>query len=154
MRTAIIAAVCTLLAGAACADQTISESEVPKPALDGVTRKYPGAKKLGFERETEDGQTNYEVKLLHHDQRIDVEVAADGKIVSEETTISFDAAPEAVKQALAASPKYGKWTVRHTERVIQGENTAAPRYEIVVSKGKHKAELVFAADGKLLPGEE
>ena len=51
-------------AGATRAEETekkIKESEVPKPVLAAVSKKYPGAKLKGFEQESEDGKTLYEV---------------------------------------------------------------------------------------------
>ena len=154
MRTTV-AAFFLLIAGSAFAGESkISEAEVPKAVLDGVAKKYPAAKKTGFEREVEKGKTVFEVKLLNGGHKIDVDVSPEGTILEEEEEIAFDAAPAAVKAALASSSKYAKWTVKRAERVVTAGNHAEPHFEIVVTSGKNKAELVFSTDGKLLRTEE
>lgn len=155
MNKLLLATLTLSLAGTAFAEEKkINESEVPKAALDGVVKKYPTAKRVGFEREVEKGKTVYEIKLVNDGRKIDVDVSPEGKIVAEEEEVAIDSAPEAVKKALAASPKYGKWTIKRLEKVINDENTAAPQYEYVVMNGKSKAEVVFAADGKLVKTED
>jgi hypothetical protein len=139
---------------AGAGEKKVSEGEVPKPVLDGVARKYPAARKTGFEREVERGRTVYEVNLVQDGHAIDVALTPDGKIVSEEEEIAFDATPAAVQQALAASPKFGTWKVQRAERVVEAENTATPKYELLVTQGRKKAELVFSDGGKLLETEE
>ena len=46
-----------------------------------------------------------------------------------------------------------KWTVTRAERVVTAGHDAEPRFEIAVTHGKDKAEIVFAADGTLLRTE-
>jgi hypothetical protein len=138
----------------------VGASDVPKPVLDSVARKYPGAKQLRYERETEEGKTIYEIQVLAGGHKIDVDVTPDGRIVEEEEEIDFAAAPEAVKKSLVASPKYGKWSVKRAEKITHADRPTTPDYELLVARGKDLAELVFAADGKLLkteakkPGDE
>jgi hypothetical protein len=145
----LIAASLTLLfaAGLRAEEKKISEAEVPKSALEVVSKKYPTARKTGFAREIEHGKTLYEVQLVDGARKIDVGVSPEGRILAEEEELAFDAAPEAVKQAVAAS-KYARWAVRRVEKVIENENASAPRFELLVANGKDRAEIVFTADGK------
>jgi len=154
MRTLVIALSCLVAVGAVAEEKKIPESEVPRAVLDGVTKKYPEAKKIGFEREIEKGKTVFEVQLMNGGHKVDVDVSPEGNILEEEEEIAFDSAPEPVRKALSSSAKYAKWTVKRTERVVTGGNTSAPRYELVVASGKEKTELVFSADGKLLRSED
>jgi hypothetical protein len=153
MKSLVMAVV--LFAGPAFGAETkISESEVPQPVLDAVAKKYPAAKRVGFEREVEHGKTVYEVKVLVGARKIDLDVSADGKLTSEEEELAYDAVPTAVRTTLSASPKYGTWTVKKAEKVVHAERPDAPEYELAVTNGRSKAELVFAADGKLLRTED
>lgn len=127
-------------------------ADVPKPVLDSVARKYPAAKQLRYERETEDGKTIYEIQLEAGGHKIDVDVTPDGRIFEEEEEIDFSTAPDAVKKSLVASPKYGKWSVKRAEKITHADRPT-PDYELLVARGKDLAELVFAADGKLLKTE-
>jgi hypothetical protein len=147
-------ALLSLSSTAAADEKKVKQSDVPKPVIDSVTRKYPGAKLVGFESETEEGKTSYEVKVSDGKRQIEVDCTPDGKIAAEEEKIAFEAVPEKVRQALKASPKYGSWKVRGSERVIRDEKADAPFYELVVENGKGKAELVFAADGRIEKTEE
>jgi hypothetical protein len=149
-----VAAFLMLIAGSALAgEKEISESEVPKAVLDSVAKKYPAAKRTGFAREVDKGKTVFEVQLVDGGHKIDVDVSPEGTILETEEELAFDAAPPAVKAALARSAKYAKWTVKRAERVVTAGNDAEPRFEIAVANGKDKAELVFSADGKLVRTE-
>jgi hypothetical protein len=145
-----------LLSGIAVADEKkVAESAVPKVVRDGLAKKYATEKRLGWSKEVEDGKTTYEAQIVNAaGHRVDVDVSPEGKILAEEETLDNAAAPDAVKKALSASPKYGTWTVKKTEKVTHADKPDAPEYELVVSNGKAAAELVFAADGKLLRTEE
>jgi hypothetical protein len=155
MKTFALSLFVLLAAGWARAEETkIKEADVPKAVLDGVAKKYPTAKRVGFEREVEHGKTVYEIQLVNDGHKIDVDVSPDGRIVEEEEEIAFDSAPDPVRKAFSASPKFGKWTVKRAEKVVKADKPDAPEYELLVSNGKSAAEIVFAADGKQLKVEE
>jgi len=155
MRTILIVFCGLLVAGVARAEEKrIKESEVPKAVIDGVAKKYPAGKRVGFEREDEEGKTIYEVKVVNDGHKIDVDVTPDGRIVEEEEEIAFSTTPDAVKKALTASPKFGKWTVKRAEKVVHADKPDAPEFELLLTSGKNVAEVVFAADGKQLKVEE
>jgi hypothetical protein len=153
MRSIFVAVGVFIAASAVAKEVRVAEHEVPRLALDAVTKKHPTAKKIGFEKETEGDKVSYEVKIVDGARHIDVDVSADGKITAEEEMLTPSELPSPVRDALAHSPKYGKWSVKRVERVIQDEKGEAPTYEIVVAHDSAKAELVFAPDGKLLTTE-
>lgn len=153
MRTIVMACALSVAGAAGAKEVKVGESDVPKAALDAVTKKYPSAKKVTFERETEGAKVTYEVKLVDGARHIDVDVSADGKITAEEETIAPSELPPPVTQALAKSPTYAKWAVKRAERVVKGGESPTTTYEVVVARGKDKAELVFASDGKLVGTE-
>ena len=137
---------------ATAGEKKLAERDVPRPVLDGVAKQYPTAKRLGYAREVEKGNTVYEVKLDADGRKIDLDVTPDGRILVAEEQIAVEATPEAVKRGLAASAKYGQWLVKRAEKVTATDGTP-DKYELVVVEGKRKAELTFSADGKLLATE-
>ena len=154
MRTIVVALFALSLAGAARADEKrVKESDVPAPVLAAVAKKYPTAKKTGFSKEVENKKTTFEINLTDGAKKIEVELTPDGKIVAEEQEIALEAVPAGVRKALAESAKYGKWTVKKAERVVNNENEAAPNFELLVVSGAKKAEVVFDKDGKLVKEE-
>jgi uncharacterized membrane protein YkoI len=144
----------TFSAAAQAEEKKITEAEVPRAVIEKVKKKYPAAKMTAFELETERGKASYEVKIIDGAKQLEVVCAPDGQILAEEEKIGIDAVPEKVRQALKSSPKYASWKLQHAERVITGEKVDAPIYEIKVTNGNVRAELVFTPDGKLTHSEE
>jgi len=86
------------------------------------------------------------------EQMVEVSLTPEGKILSEESTIDPSALPDAVKKGLQAS-KYGSWKVKKAEKVIEGEDAGKPSYEVEVTKGAEKAEVVFDPAGTVIKEE-
>lgn len=145
--------VAVLSLAALAGEVKLTESQMPKPALDAVHRKYPAAKVLGFEKETEDGKTIFEVKLTVGTERVDVGLSAEGKILAEETVITADALPAEVKSGLARSP-YAKWSVTKVEKIIENEDSSKPTYEVQLKSGPARTEVVLDAAGKIVKEEK
>jgi len=156
-RTILAAAALAVVFGAALGaradEQKVKESDVPKAVIDSVKKKYPKATLEGFEKETKKDKVLYEINIKDGERKIDVELSDAGKILSEEETISKDALPDAVKKGLADS-KYGKWDVKLVEKVVHDEKADDATYELVVTNGEQKFEIVFDKSGKLTKEEE
>ncbi len=153
MQTMLMAGVVLMAATVGADEKKVQEAEVPKPVLEAVAHKYPRARRVGYEKEIEKGRTTFEVKVVDGSRRIDVDLSIDGKILAEEEVITMGDTPDAVRRALATSEKYGKWTVRRVERVVKDEKTDAPEFEIGLFSGAQRAEVTFAADGRVLSTE-
>jgi len=123
---------------------------VPKPVNEAAKKKYPDARIVSTrqEREQSQGKAVYSVSILNGKQELEVDVDADGKIVSEESRIEFITVPENIQKAFKDS-KYGDWKVKSVERVVLGEQEGSDHFEILVESGKKAKELVFSPDGKL-----
>ena len=152
MKSGLTMAMMLVGATALAGEVKVAEKDVPIAALDAVAKKYPKARRVGFEKESEGGKVAYEVKLVDGTRSIDVDVSPEGKITAEEEVIAISDVPPAVREALARS-KYGSWTAKKAERVIKDEKLDAPRYEIQVTNDKSRAEIVFAKDGKIVSTE-
>ena len=148
----LLAAVLTSSLAVQAKDQALKRSQVPKAVVDALHQKYPEAKTLGFQKEVENGKTQYEANLKLSTGKVDVSFSPEGQVVSEESQIPLSAVPEAVKKGLAAS-HYSKWTVNKAEKVVANEDQQTPSYELDVQNGPKRAEVAFDTTGKLVNEE-
>jgi hypothetical protein len=142
-----------LAAPAVAGERKVDEADVPRPVLDGIAKRYPNARKLGFVKESEHGKTVYEVRLDADGRKLEIDVAPDGKLLAEEEQVAFAAIPDAVKKGLAAAPKVGKWSVQRAEKVSDPAGATPMKYEIVVKRGDERAEVTLSEEGKVLATE-
>ena len=134
-------------------ERKIKAADVPRPVVDAVKKKYPRAKLVGFEQETEQGKLIYEVAVKAGARKIDVDVAPDGKILAEETLIKADELPAAVKKGLASS-KYAKWAIKRAEQVVTNEQADRPSYELIVADHGSVMEVVLDQTGAVTKQEK
>lgn len=139
-----------LLVAMLCLTGEALAADVPKAVTDAVKKKYPDARIVSAKQEADrkEGKSIYWVRLERGKQEMDIDVDADGKIVSEEMPVESSAVPENVQNSLKNS-RYGDWTIKRVERVTLGEKEETAHHEVLVQKGKQQKELVFAPDGKL-----
>ncbi|MGQ0505875.1 MAG: PepSY-like domain-containing protein [Myxococcaceae bacterium] len=136
---------------ALAAERRIKKTEVPGPVLAAVVAKYPKADMTGFAQEDEAGKTVYEVQLRVGGTRTELIVSPEGKILTEEKTISMKEFPDAVRQGLSAS-RYSKAKVIKIEKVTDSDKPE-PTYELLVEFEKKRHELFFTSSGELTKEE-
>lgn len=92
----------------------------------------------------------FEVKLTRADgAEVEVDVAADGKLLQIEEKIALDKVPAAVLKAFAA--KYPKAKLEAAEK--QTPTTGAPRYELAFTGDRGRHEATFGEDGAFVEEE-
>src|SRR5262249_16815238 len=133
-------------------ETAIKKSEMPAAALAAVAHKYPNAKQVGFTREEEQNQIIFEIEILDGKRHMDIDLSPQGKILAEELWIGEEALPAAVRQAVADN--FRKWSVKRVERIVTEENEATPHFELLVTQGKQKLEIVFDETGRLIKQEK
>jgi hypothetical protein len=136
-------------------EEKVALDKVPKAVLEAVKARFPDAKMLSAEIEKEDGKTVYEIAIKDKDQKIEVTVTPDGKIVSMEKQIAAKDLPKAVTEALEA--KYPKATYKMIEEVIEvkdGKEKLEGYEVLLVTAEKKKLEVVVAPDGKITKEEK
>src|SRR5258707_10495836 len=133
-------------------EKKLQEGEVPKPVIEAVMKKYPKAKLLHFEHETDEGQSVFEIGLESAGGKMEVELSPDGKILEEAVLIATRDLPAEIKKGLASS-KYVKWTIKHVQRVIVEEKADAPTYEVLVADDGGVTELVMDKAGVITKEE-
>jgi glycerophosphoryl diester phosphodiesterase family protein len=129
-------------------EERVEPAQVPGPAIARIAAKYPNAKLIGFARETDDGETSFEISLEDARGRLDVSVSPDGRILEEERLMQPSELPAEVKNGLAHS-EYAKWTVDRAERVVVREGKSPPSYEVRIVDGDTRVEAVLDETGAI-----
>jgi hypothetical protein len=154
------------LAGLARAkDETVSEADVPKAVKDSIQKKYPGATVSEFEKEEDRGALRYDAKVAWKTKsteagkevevvrRLEIELAADGRILEEEERLDPAKVPDAVTRALLGT-KYEGMKVVRIDRVVKAENEKEARYGLSLEKGTEKARVRIDAAGKVTEDDD
>jgi hypothetical protein len=144
-----------VLAVARADEEKVDLDKVPKAVLEAVKARFPEAKLVGAEKETEDGKTIFEINIKDKNQNVDVSLTAEGKILEIEKQIAAKDWPKPVSQALEA--KYPKATYKVIEEVnyVKDGKEKLEYYEahLVTAQGK-SIEVRVAAGGKILEEED
>src|SRR5262245_14200581 len=150
-RTAAVVMGLFLCAGAAPADEEkVPLDKLPQAVVDAVKAKFPKAKLVSAEKETDDGKTVYEVAIKNDKQSIEVTLTPEGKIVEIEKRIAAKDLPKAVAKAL--EEKYPKATYKRIEEIIKvkDDKEKLEYYEVLlVTAENKKLEVAVAPDGKI-----
>jgi len=157
----LIAAVVCLVPGFAWSQESrqepekkIERSELPLAVQKTVAEEKGGFSVIGFEQETENGQTVYEAKLRipggFHKTDKSLTIDANGSVIEVEEWISKYALPKAVLQGLSAQAANGK-IVNFKEIARNGQLIG---YEAKVMKDGKKSKVKVGPDGKPLGREE
>jgi len=130
-------------------EQSIKRKDVPKTILAAFEKTYPKAKIKGYAKEVEEGKTVYEVESVEGTVHRDITYVADGSIVSIEESLPVNKLPDVIRSA--AEKQYPKSKISSCEKVTKG---TIMQYELVVTTGKQKHELVLNPDGTVAKTEK
>jgi biopolymer transport protein ExbD len=141
----------TLMQTATRADEeNIGIDKLPKAVVDAVKAKYPDAKLVAAEKETQKDKTFYEVTIKSKGRDIELLLTAEGKLVSVEQRIDAADLPRAVAQAL--KKKYTKGTIKAAEETVKGDKATYAvllETDVTIDKEKQKVQVQLTADGKI-----
>jgi uncharacterized membrane protein YkoI len=140
------------LASPVLADEKKVEIEdLPKVVLRSAQKAFPEAQVVGASKETEDGETIYEVEMKLDGKSIDLEIDDEGEIESIEKEIDAEDLPKAVTKAVAKF--FPKSKIAKVEEVSDEDDMVV--YELTLTvDGKEKTEVVFSPNGKMLEDED
>ena len=154
LSTPLSLAAMALLAAASVMAGPKSTKQLPDPVAKAVKEKFPDATVVGFEREREGGVKYYEVELRQAGDRIEVEVAPDGKTGEIESVVAFANLPQADQTRVRVKIGQGK-IVRIEKHVRIGRGrggtfeplkTPVGFYEVKYRDGKGRREIKIAID--------
>ncbi len=139
----------TVLVGTASAfdEEKIKVSQLPKKVLKAAKKAFPKAIVIGAAKETEDGETIFEVLLNQDGKSIDLGINEDGEIEAIEKEIEVEDLPKAVTRA--AAKKFPKGKILKVEEVSDEDDMVVYELSIKVGK-KDPVEVVMSPNGKIL----
>lgn len=142
-----------VLAAVARADETkVEMKDVPAPVMKSVMAKFPDAKIEEAVKEVDDGETTYEISLIHKGVAIDVAVEADGEIEEIETETAVADLPKAVTDAILAKHAGAK-LMRAEEIVAFDDGKESKFFEVVVVHDFKRLEVRLTAAGEFIEAE-
>jgi len=149
MGTAAGLVLITLATGLRADESKIPLDQVPKPVINAVKAKFPGAELKGAVKEVEDGKTLYEISVTYQGKSIDVVAKPDGAITAIEKLIDAKDLPKPVVAALKA--KYPGATVKKAEELTEDGKVS---YEVsLMTADKKNVGVTLDPKGKILETE-
>jgi uncharacterized membrane protein YkoI len=131
-------------------EQTVAWKDVPAAVQTTITAHANGGKVHKVEMETENGATVYEAKVKSDDEKIEIEVAADGTLVESETKgLDLDDLPAAVQATINGHVNGGK--VGKIEEETE-KGTTVYEAKVKTTDGK-EMEIQVAPDGTFVKAE-
>ena len=131
-------------------EEKVALDKLPAAVKAAIKARFPGAELKGASKESEDGETLFEVSLTYKGDKYDVALEANGEIEEIERAIFADALPGAVLKTLKA--KYPKAKIKEAEEVTDEDGEVS--YEVSIAEGGKKAvEVALTAKGKIKKGE-
>ena len=127
------------------ADESACLDAVRQP----IAKEFPAATMSSCKAERVDGQDQFEVKLDNGGEKVEVDVAPDGKVLQSEVAIALDKVPPNVMAAFTA--KYP--TARPSSAEKQVRTGKGTYYEIAFPAESKKKEVTFTEDGTFVEEE-
>ena len=132
--------------------QKVDLGSLPAAAKEAADTAVPGAKWEKASKETEKGETVYEIEGDDAQGRdVAVEVTADGKVLQVETEIAMSEVPGVVTDALKA--KLPKFKPEEVKSIAKEGKVVSYEFEGDDEKGK-EIEVDVDADGQTVKVEE
>jgi uncharacterized membrane protein YkoI len=131
--------------------EKIRLDRLPKPVLDAVMTTFPDAKLTEAARETEGGDTFYELSFTYKDHRYDVECTPQGTFRKIERQLAARELPKEVSKIL--EEKYPRAKLNEILEVTK--NDKIEYYEVaLVTADKSEVEVQVDPKGKILKEEK
>ena len=136
-------------------EEKVPLDKVPKAVIDGVKARFPDAKLMSAETEKEGDKVVYEIAITNKDQKIEVTLTPDGKIMEIENQIAAKDLPKVVKETLES--KYPQATYQMIEEVIkikEGKEHLEYYEVLLVTADKKKLEVSVTPKGEISKTED
>ena len=149
-RLTCVAAMSLLLLTASAYGEKIKLDRLPKPVLDAVKSKFPDAKLTEAARESENGETFYELSFTYKDHRYDVECKPNGDFRKIEKLLTAKELPK--EDAKILEEKYPRARLNEILEVTKKDKIEY--YEVaLVTADKSEVEVQIDPKGKILKEE-
>ncbi len=124
------------------------ESDMPKAVIESFNKLYPNVTVKGYDIETEDGKTFYEVESKDGSVSRDVLFSETGSLVSVEESMNVSDLSSDIVNTI--NSKYPKYKISKAEKITKGSDVS---YEVLIKSNKKKVELVLNSKGEILETE-
>lgn len=139
-----LAAGLATLAAAEESDELVTLGQTPTAVQLTIQQHATALDIKKIERENEDDQMVYSVEIVKDGKETELEVAADGTLLEADEEMALEAAPEAVRTALAAQAgKVIEFSKLTEKNVVQ--------YEATLEQNGEEREFVLSAAGQITP---
>jgi uncharacterized membrane protein YkoI len=127
---------------------SLSAADLPPAVGAAFEKEFPGATIGRIEKEEQKGGVVYDLEGQLDGKGVEMDVAADGTVLSREESVPYESVPEAVR---GAAEKYfgGAGDYSASREVEQGKVF----YEVEGKKAGRTVGLKFSEDGRLLEEE-
>lgn len=127
----------------------ITVADLPAAVRATIDKEIPGATLNKIEKEEENGKVLYDIEGKLNGKDVEMDIAADGKVLTREDTVSFASMPAAVR---AAAEKYfGGPGEYKASKEVEGDKAF---YEVEGKKDGKKVTLKYTEDGKQVEEEK
>lgn len=126
-------------------DKKYTENDIPKSVLESFNKLYPNSNILGYDVETKDGQTFYEIESKQGTLKRDVKFNESGNLI--ETEESMNVKDLSSNIVAAINSQYPKSEITKSEKITTGSEVS---YEVTIKSKKKKIELVLNSNGEIL----
>lgn len=124
-----------------------TEKDMPDAVISSFQKNFPDAQVLGYDKETENGTTTYEVECISGDRK-DIQFDKDGTIIEIEEEMNVSDLPE--KVVISLNNTYNTPDILKAEKVIKNSDTL---YEVVIKYKKKKHEIRLDKEGTIVEKE-
>src|ERR1700723_1201371 len=138
------------IASVSIAEQRITRSDLPAPVQKTADAQGAGATVVGYAKDVEKGNLEYEVQLMVAGHTKDLTIDPQGNLLEVEEEVQPDALPASVLGSLRA--QVGKGRITKIESLMKHGKIVA--YEAQVATGKTQSEIQVGPDGQKLDHEE
>ena len=142
MKTLQLVAIAALLVGTARA-QKLPTAQVPTAAQATFKAKFPTVKKAVWEKEG----AAFEAGFQLNGKTMSAVITAAGVLQETETDMKAAQLPAAVRATLARD--YKAYQVKEAATIVKADGRTV--YEAEVSKGGKSQDVLFTADGQVVP---
>lgn len=131
--------------GYAAKKQKVTMDQLPQPVQETLKKEAGDATITSLKAHTKGGQTHYEAEWISGGKSVEIEIAADGKIIEKKTIMPLDDVPAPVKETILREAGNAQ-PIKVKELMMCEVKT----YEAEWVAGGQEVEIKVLSDGKLM----
>lgn len=129
----------------------LADPKLPKPVQDAFQARFPNAVISKVTKEKEKGLVVYDIEFRQGGQKLEADIAADGRIQNWEQEVAAADLPAAVRQSV--DKRYPQAALKEAMKIttVTSGHESLEGYEVVLQpKGRRAVEMTIAPDGRIV----